>query len=79
MSKFMEAVAAVNQEQANQCKVHAWLKDNPDVTTAELREARDKYTTRAVWVVMRERGFEASQEVVSKHLRGECKCLSSVK
>ena len=81
---FIEEVEAFKSVSNQGCKVRLFLdsqdevsltKAGKDVITDETLFAAAKANTmRAVHKALVDRGFKFSDEVLSKHLRGTCRC-----
>lgn len=81
---FIEEVEAFKSVNNQNCKVRVFLdsqdekilaKTNKEVITDEILFAAAKANTiRAVHKALVDRGFKFSDEVVTKHLRGTCRC-----
>lgn len=70
------AIASSNVRKGPLCTVARILSDMPEVDAVDLDTAfrDDKYSNKAIFMVLRARGFEVSQTTVARHRRGECAC-----
>lgn len=73
---FMDEVAKFGAED-KKCPVARFLgtEKAKGITEELLKQAVTTYGPKSPWLAMRQRGYDGSQESVSKHARGVCSCL----
>ena len=74
---FLEETAAEATQSRASCTVAAFLADNSDITTTNLRDAASQFSIAAAHRAMRKRGYQFSDSPLSKHLNGGCSCPTS--
>lgn len=73
---FMDEVAQYAAYK-KKCKLAEWLENDPGakgLTVEGLIQAREEYSLKALWNALHDRGYQHSQETISDHLRGVCRC-----
>ena len=59
------------------CSVGVWRESQDAETQAQFDERlRSAAPSRAIWEAMRARKFSGTEQTVSRHRRGDCKCPS---
>lgn len=71
------AQVTVDSRKGPLCSVARILSEMPEVDAADLDTAfadRLKYSNKAIFTVLRARGFDICQTTIARHRRGECAC-----
>jgi len=71
------AQATADSKKGPLCAVSRILTEMPELDAADLDTAfgdRSKYSNKAIFTVLRARGFDICQTTIARHRRGECAC-----